>query len=215
MHHTNPPGRLRKTTDDQDFQITLSSIEDPWKSIAEIKSYLDLDILNSIISQRLTESKLYSCVARQKTKLSPMHRACRKRFAERYLDFNRWGRTVFVDESTFQSCQAWNTLVRRPIGCAYKEQYVQMVENTGRKSVPVFGLMRALSFGPLIRLDNHFKKEDYFDVLNGYVLPFIEEEFGDYFYYYQVVNGTKQRFKFRFGSSDRGLSLDSGYSFNS
>ncbi len=57
-----------------------------------------------------------------------------------------------------------------------------MVENTGRKSVPVFGLMTAQSFGPLIRLDNHFNKEDYLDVLNGYLLPFIEEEFGDYFY---------------------------------
>jgi hypothetical protein len=78
-----------------------------------------------------------------------------------------------------------------------------MVENTGRKSVPVFGLITAQSFGPLIRLDNHLNKEDYLDVLNGYVLPFIEEEFGDYFYYYQVVNGTKQRFKF--GSSDRGF----------
>ncbi len=132
-----------------------------------------------------------------------MHRACRKRFAECFLDFNGWGRTVFVDESTFQSCQTWKTLVRRPIGCAYEEQYVQMVENTGRKSVPVFGLITAQSFGPLIRLDNHLNKEDYLDVLNGYVLPFIEEEFGDYFYYYQVVNGTKQRFKF--GSSDRGF----------
>ncbi len=96
MHHTKPPGRPRKKTADQDFQITLSSIEDPWKSIAEIKSYLDLVISNSIISQGLTEGKLYSCVARQKTKLSPMHRARRKRFAECFLDFNGWGRTVLL-----------------------------------------------------------------------------------------------------------------------
>src|SRR5438309_1911449 len=46
--------------------------------------------------------------------------------------------------------------------------------------------MTSRSFGPLIKLSNHFNKEDYLEILNGYVLPFVEEEFGsEYFYYYQ------------------------------
>ena len=119
MHYTKPPGRPRVTTANQDLQITLSAIEDPWKSIADIKSYLDLDI-----SERLTKNKLFSYVALQKTKLSPMYRACRRCFSEYYLDFNRWERTVFVDESTFQSYQTCKT---------FEEQYVQMIDCMGIK----------------------------------------------------------------------------------
>jgi hypothetical protein len=93
------------------------------------------------ITKRLKEAKLYCRVARKKAFLSAGHKARRLQFANSYRDFNEWERTIFVDESTFQSGRSYRVLIRRPIGTAFHEEYIQKTAYSGRKSVCVFGLM--------------------------------------------------------------------------
>jgi hypothetical protein len=134
----------------------------------------------------LRENKLISCVARKKESLSAGHRAERLEFAHEYLNFDEWDKTIFVDEACFQTGHRVRTLVRRPIGCAFDEQYILETAHSNRKSIPVFGLLTANGLGPLIRIEGRFNSDKYHDILNQVVLPFAQHEFPDgNFYYYQ------------------------------
>jgi hypothetical protein len=107
-------------------------------------------------------------------------------FAQNYLNFDEWHNTIFVDESTFMTGHAVRTLVRRPIGAAYDENFIVKKGHSGRRSVSVFGLLCAGGVGPLVRIEGRFDAEKYVNILDNTVLPFIEESFADgNFHYYQ------------------------------
>ncbi len=178
-------GRPRSTTADQDFDILLAAIENPFRKLNDIKEYLHSFLSRPTISRRLLENKFFACVARKKEFLSAGHRAHRLQFAENHINFDQWHRTIFVDESTFQTGSAVRTLVRRPIRTAFDERYIKTVANSGRRSVSVFGIMSANGLGPLVRINGRFDSERYLQILDETVLPYIEDEFedGNVFYY--------------------------------
>lgn len=181
-----PIGRPRATTVDEDLGITLNAIENPRITNAEIKAKCGLDCSSVTVGRRLRENKLYCRVARIKEHLSIGHEARRLQFTQDNLNFEFWDRTIIVDESTFMTGHAVRTLIRRPIGAAYDERYIVEKAHSGRKSIPVFGLMHAQAIGPLVRIEGRFDAEKYIDILNETVLPYIEEHFPDgHFYYYQ------------------------------
>ncbi len=131
----------------------------------------------------MRENKFYACVARKKESLSAGHRALRLHFAEEYINFDQWDRTIFVDESCFRTGSAVRTLVRRPLRTPFDEHYVKTI---GRSPVSVFGIMHANGLGLLIRIDGRFDSERYIDILDDVVMPYVEEEFiNDNFFYYQ------------------------------
>jgi hypothetical protein len=77
-------------------------------------------------------------------------------------------------------------LIRRPIDCAFDEQYILETAHSNRKSIAVFGLLTANGLRPLMRIEGRFNSDKYDDILNQVVLPFAEREFPDgNFYYYQ------------------------------
>ena len=86
------PGRPKLTTTEDEFNILFAAVENPFRKLN--------DLSKTTIS-RLRENKYYACVARAKEFLSPGHRAYRLQFAEQYINFDKWDRTLFVDESTF------------------------------------------------------------------------------------------------------------------
>jgi hypothetical protein len=138
------------------------------------------------VGRRLRESKLFCRVARIKEHLSAGLKARNRLFAENNLNFAFWDRTIIVDESTFMTGHKTRTFVRRPIATAYEEKYIVQRAHSGRKSLPVFGLMHAEAIGPLVRIEGTFDAEKYIDILDDTVLPYIEEHFPDgHFYYYQ------------------------------
>lgn len=178
-------GRPRITTSQEDWNILLSATEDPFRNLLQIREQTGIDISLQTYSRRLTENKLFCRVAKQRPQLTGPIRARRLQFAESYLEFQSWDRTLFVDESTFQSGAAYQELARRPRGCAYEDQYVQPINKSGRKSVSVFGIMTQNGLGPLVRIEGMFNSNRYLDILNQVVLPYAEENFGDNFYYYE------------------------------
>jgi hypothetical protein len=118
------------------------------------------------MSRHLRENKYYACVARVKQFLSPGRRAYRLQFAEQHINFDQWDRTLFVDESTFQTGSAVRTLVRRPL----RSPFYKTVANSSRQSVSVFGIISAQGLEPLIRIDGRFDSERYLEILDNTVL---------------------------------------------
>jgi hypothetical protein len=113
-----------------------------------------------------------------KEHLSAGHKARRLQFAQNNSNFQFWDRTIIVVESTFTTGHAIRTLVRRPIGMAFDQKRIVERAQSGRISIPVFGLMHAGAIGPLVRIEGRFDAEKYIDILNE-VLPYIEENFVD------------------------------------
>jgi transposase len=187
MEKKKNPGRPRKTNFDDDVYIGLVAMENPRVTRREIREELGLfNVSLDTISKRLNESGLYARVARIKESLSVGHRAARLHFANQFLNFDQWDRTIFVDESTFQTGHAVRNIVWRPIGTAYDEKYIIPKAQSGRRSVSVFGLMSSRGLGPLIRINGRFDSEAYIDILDNTVIPYIEEEFlYEDIYYYQ------------------------------
>jgi transposase len=185
MNKVPNPGRPKLTTTEDEFNILFAAVENPFRKLNDIKEYLGTYLSKTTISRRLRESKYYACVARAKEFLSPGHRAYRLQFAEQYINFDQWNRTLFVDESTFQTGSAVRTLVRRPLRSPFDERYLKTVANSGRQSISVFRIMSAQGLGSLIRIDGRFDSERYLEILDNIVLPYIEDEFedGNIFYY--------------------------------
>lgn len=185
MHVAKRSGRPPATTVNQNLEIALCAIEDKSITRQEIKHNLDINVSLTTITKRLNEAKLYCRVARKKAFLSAGHKARRLQFSFNYRDFNEWDRTIFVDESSFQSGRSYKALIRRPIGTAFHEEYIQKTTYSGRISVPVFGLMTRNSLGPLVRIEGNFNSLKYLEILNREVLDYAEAEFGygDWYYY--------------------------------
>ncbi len=54
------------------------------------------------------------------------------------------------------------------------------------RSVSVFGITSSRGLGPLIRIDGRFDGDNYINILNDTVLPYIDDEFNlEEFFYYQ------------------------------
>ncbi len=100
---------------------------------------------------------------------------------------------MFVDEATFQTGHAVRTIVWRPVGTAFNSQYIVPKAQSGRRSVSVFGLMTSRGLGPLIRINGRFDGENYVNILNEMVLPYIQNEFNFEQYYYYQDNSSVHR----------------------
>jgi transposase len=178
-------GRPRATTNEEDLNISLHAVHNPFILRQEIETKCELNVSLNTISKRLDDSRLFTRVARMKEHLSAGHKARRLQFAQNNLNFQFWDKTIIVDESTFMTGHAVRTLVRRPICMAFDQKYIVERAQSGRRSIPVFGLMHAGAIGPLVRIEGRFDAEKYIDTLNDTVLPYIEENFPDgHFYYY-------------------------------
>jgi hypothetical protein len=71
------------------------------------------------------------------------------------------------------------------MGTAFQNQYIVPKAHSGRRSVSVFGIVSSRGLGPLIRIDDRFDGDNYINILNDTVLPYIEEFNLEEFFYYQ------------------------------
>jgi hypothetical protein len=72
------------------------------------------------------------------------------------------------------------------MGMAYDHKCIVERAQSGRRAVPVFGLMHAGAIDFLVHIEGRFDAEKYIDILNDTALHYFEENFPDgHFYYYQ------------------------------
>lgn len=174
-------GRHRDTSDEEDLQILLMSIEDPTLTINDIACALEIGY--STTRRRLREAGLFSRVAAKKTALTAQHRAARIRYCETMLNFDQWSMVCFVDESHFCSSRSGPRRIIRPRGERFNDRYITFINFSNRFSVSVFGILTTQGIGPLIRIDGRMNAQQYTEILED-CLPFLNHIFPlrDYFW---------------------------------
>lgn len=98
------PGRPKTITSELEYEIILYTTENPRATLSQIKLNLELDVSEMAISKKLKANDLSCRVALRKLSINGNQRACRLQFVNNYIDFTEWNRTIFVDESTFETC---------------------------------------------------------------------------------------------------------------
>jgi transposase len=175
-------GRRRATTPDQDINIVASRFAEPFKTAKEIYDGLDLNCSYYTVVKRMHENGFIACRAAQKELLTQQHIHNRVIFAEEYANFNGFVNGIYTDESTFMTGSPHKLLVWRQIGTRYDENNIQIVRNSGRTSVSVWGCLTREGLGPLYRVWRNFNSNQYLDVCENLIYPWLYDRYPNYDY---------------------------------
>ena len=197
-------GRPRCTTAETDAQIIEISEQNPQSSSTAMRAALeqveDFDEFDAspssrTIRRRLHESGLVlrTLRCRDVALSKPATQAKRLEWAEQMVrEWDGWAdRTVYVDESTFESCsrfvaKAWTRSYLRGRG-------TQWVKVSGRVSVGLFGGLCEGELLPPYIVCGKFTADQYRDVLNELYLPVMNQKFGDDEWRFQQDNSPVHR----------------------
>jgi hypothetical protein len=178
-HHN---GRQRVTTPDDDLNMVLAAMEDPFRTLSQVRDLLNLDISIKTISKRISESGLFSRIAAKKGLLTEQHKQRRLEFANQFVNWpiDNWFHTICVDECTFCTTNEGLVRVWRPLGTRFDEKYLQYVNRSGRRSVSCWGALTADGLSDLVRIHGHLDRFQYCDILEDNAIPFINGLYGDF-----------------------------------
>ena len=79
----------------------------------------------------------------------------------------------------FSSNECGRVFVYRKDGTRFDRAHIQMIHNSGRKSVPVWAWFSADGGGDFVRINGRFNKEKYLEILQNVLLPSIIQRFPD------------------------------------
>ena len=79
----------------------------------------------------------------------------------------------------FSSDECGRVFVYRKDGTRFDRAHIQMIHNSGRKSVPVWAWFSADGGGDFVRINGRFNKEKYLEILQNVLLPSIRQRFPD------------------------------------
>ncbi|KAG0417680.1 hypothetical protein HPB47_005418 [Ixodes persulcatus] len=113
------PRGTRAPATSTDLLIVAAICDDPFLTVPELKSILNLRASRSTIERRLHEAGLHCRIAAKKPRLYERHRQARLAFAQAHssLGYEEWSQVVFTDEVSF--CSRWDQQLRvwRPAYC--------------------------------------------------------------------------------------------------
>jgi transposase len=178
-------GRRRVTTRDNDIDIIARSKADSFQTAVDILNDSGLDISVDTVIRRLKERGLKTFIAARKEQMTVLHKINRLYFANKFLNFNDWDRTISSDESTFVTGNPHSKIVWRAYGTRFEENNIQFIKNSGRSSVAVWGCMNINGLGPIHRINGNFNQHKYLDLMEILILPYINELYGNSYHYIQ------------------------------
>ena len=109
----------------------------------------------------------------------------RVEIAEDNIQFDNriWGRTIFLDEFSYETGPKGQFRVRRTVGTRDNPENVLLVPNSGWSSVMCCACFSRAGIGPIVRSNGNFNSEQYINFLENRVIPYAEECFPDSDYY--------------------------------
>jgi transposase len=133
-------GRPPITDENTNINIVVDAIVDPFTVPNQILADLDLDISARSVRRRLDEAGLFGRVSRTGYPFSDAHIKKRLSFANGYshMTVQDWGLVIFSDETHFHIGPHGQRWVQRPIGEAFKPQYISR-EKPHEDHVSVWG----------------------------------------------------------------------------
>jgi len=138
-----------------------------------------------------------SCVATRKPFLKSAHLTTRLQYAEDHKDWvAEWDQVIFSDESffTISSEGRFVRVWRRPSE-RYKMECCHPTFQKGGGGIMVWGAMTAAGLGPLVRVNEKINSDKYCQILEEYLLPYMEELGGRHTYIFQQDNAPSHKAK--------------------
>jgi len=170
------PGGPRKTSRDQDIDIVadikVRTNNNQFKTAVDILNNSGLEVTAQTIRNRLRENGIRNFMAARKERVTAQHKQQRLAFAQQYRNFAGWERTIFSDESTFVTGNPHMHKVWREFGTRYEESNIQIVQNSGRAIVCVWAAISRNELGPIVRINGHFDRFKYIDIMEEIVKPY-------------------------------------------
>lgn len=131
-----------------------------------------------LYSTSSVQFELQSHPAVKKPLISRRNAEIRKQWCKerRIWTIDQWKRIVWSDESTFQLIPNSRRTVRRLPNEKYLPECVQKQMQMGGGKVTVWGAMSWYGYSPLCIIEGTVNKEKYVEILDEFLLPYIEEE---------------------------------------
>lgn len=172
-------GRKRKTTQNQDRFLVLSSLRKRTATARDLLNDLrrahGIEISDQTVRNRLKEANLKPRRPVRKPRLTRHHKAARMRFAREHRDWQlrHWTPVLFTDESRFRltRCDGRVRVYRRP-GERYSAATIQEVDRFGCGSVMVWAGISIDNRTDLVVIPERLTAIRYIEnVLEDHVVP--------------------------------------------
>ena len=192
----NRPGQGRKksTTSNEDRYLLNLMKKDREKSSRELASEWNLSngksISSSTVRRRLLNAGYRSYTTKRKPYRKRNHCSIRLRFAQQCSNWNfgDWKNVIFSDEAHFEVFNRKNrSFVRRlPSESDAPFNFKPRVQGGGG-SISVWGAMTAKGVGPLVFYDGRLNGQNYINLIEPELLPYIKKNFdrSDSYYFVQ------------------------------
>lgn len=171
-------GRPKILQEDDELNIVLASIDDPFRTANGIRRLLDLDVSIQTINTVLRANGLKTRHAATKIKLDEDKKRKRIEWATFYRTGIDWQKAIFVDECCISSEKQGTKLVKRPINTRFDAPYLNLSNHCKRKLVSVFGMVSSKGLGPIATLNSRLNGHRYIEILNNYAVNYIRRNFG-------------------------------------
>jgi transposase len=126
-------GCKRKTDENTNINIAVTTELEPFKRPKQIKAVLDLDVSCRTIDRRLLEAGKPGRVAKKEHNYSAAQLRARVSFGEGYQRWGKddWSLVLFSDETHIEMGEHGQVWVRRPVGEALNPEYMANREPIG------------------------------------------------------------------------------------
>ena len=174
----------RKSTPEQDEDIIMRVIANPFDSVEAMPNNGNVDISERSMRRRLNAATIRSRPAARKIELKLVHRNRRMEFARRYLNTPQevWDAVIWMDEKTFSSAEDGRYRVWRLDGQRLNPNYVLPLAQSGRIIIGFWACMSSRGLLRLQEISPRMDAEEYVEILEEVLKPsarqiFPEEEF--------------------------------------
>ena len=176
-----PPrtGKIKKITDRDDRALRKIIKGNRKINIHEIKeSFIEStskEISENTLRRHLHEIGFYGRVGVRKPFISEANRKKRLNWAkERQLWKDEWDGVIWSDESKFELFRGdGRRWVWRQPHEKYDVDCLIPTVKSGQESLMIWGCFTKNGVGPLVRLNGRITSKEYIDVLNGHLIPYI------------------------------------------
>jgi len=178
-------GIKRKTTPQEDTQILQLVDENPFISLSQIKTKLNLITCRYTISKRLKEAGLKSYSAREKSFLNDDKKVLRLEFCLKHKDWtnDQWKNVFFSDETLIQMGPNIKKRVWRKRGEAFEKKFISTVERRPPYKIQVWGCISGHSgLGIIHRVDGNMNQDIYSHIIENVMLPYAQSTNKDFIF---------------------------------
>lgn len=200
VENRNRCGRPQATTPRQDKQL-IRLCRQMRKSTSQQMNNNWAEMTGSVVTARTLRNRLHEkgySYAKAKTKpyLTPKHRKTRLRWAKERRNWTEeeWGKVIFSDESKI--CIGGGGDVGRFVWRLPAEKFHPQCLRSSVKfpsSLMIWGCMSARGLGNLCILKTTVNSDVYRDILEAFLLPTVEDQFGDTTVTFQDDNAACHR----------------------